>query len=325
MSARAIGLCAAAMAVALAVTLAGCAERVSSRRARMWNDEIARLQATQDSLRARAAEIVAADPRLASIPKGDVVISVPTSFVRQVIVRVFDDVADHVTLTLKGLKAHIAKPLKKGITIGTYVLDVDIQEVVGTLKPGTPRIEFGGNRVAMTLPVDVDKGTGRAIIHFVWDGKNVAGVTCGDLDVTQPVDGNVVPSSYVVSGSLKMDLRGNRIVCVPAFPETKVRLRVEPSRASWAAVDSIINLRGGMCGWVLDRVDIPAVLQRLVNEKGFNVKLPVHKIQSFTLPAGVRDTVTVAGRSISLSTRTNSLRIDPDAIWYSADVAVRPK
>ena len=312
----------AALIAVLAVST-GCSHRASPEQVRAWSTELQALQAEQDSLRARAAELVEADPRLRSLPQGDVVVSVPTAFVRDVIERVFDDVADNVTLTLTNLTAHVAKPVKKLVTLGEFNLDVDIHSIHGKLEPRQPDIRFGDDRVLMSLPVAVSEGTGEATLRFRWDGKNVADVTCGDLDVTEKLTGSVIPSDYVVSGRMDLAIRGNEIVCTPVFPETKVRIRVKPSQASWDAVNAILTEKHGMCGWVLDKVDVPALLERVVQEKGFNVRLPVHKIRPFMVPAGVRQSVMVGGKTLTFDTQTRTLRVDPDAIWYSADVALK--
>jgi len=314
-----------ALFLAIVPASAGCSRTARPEQVRGWNVELAALQAEQDSLRARASELVSKDESVRRIPKGDVVLSVPTRFVRRVLERVFKDVADHVTLRMRGLKAHIAKSVKKVVPIGEFVVDIDIHEVRGKLRPRTPQLVFGGDRVTMSLPVEVSQGDGNATVHFVWDGKNVSGMTCGDMDVTQKVTGSVIPAEYLLEGSMKLAIRGSRIVCTPEFPETRIRLRLEPSKESWEAVNAILAEKRGACGWVLDKVDVPAMLEELVQEKGFNVKLPVHKIRPFALPAGVRDTIEVGGRMLTFATRTNTLRIDPDAIWYSADVAVNPE
>jgi hypothetical protein len=312
-----------ALLLALLLAPVGCSRTARPDEVRAWNAEIEALQAEQDSLRVRAAELVSRDESLRRIPKGDVVLSVPTRFIRRVLERVFEDVVDNVTLSLKGLKAHIARSVKKVVPIGEFAVDIDIHEVRGRLRPRIPQLVFGGNRVAMSLPVEVSQGDGNATVHFVWDGKNVSGMTCGDMDVTQKVTGSVIPAEYVLEGSVKLATRGSRIVCTPEFPETRIRLRLEPSRESWEAVNAILAEKQGACGWVLDKVDVPGMLKELVQEKGFDVKLPVHKITPFALPAGVRDTIQVGGRVLTFTTRTNTLRIDPDAIWYSADVAVK--
>ena len=314
-----------AVLLALVLASAGCSRTATPDQVRAWNAEIDSLLAEQDSLRVRAAELVAADASLRRLPQGDVVLSVPTRFIRQVLERVFEDVADHVTLTMLGLRAHIEKSVKKVIPIGDFVLDIDIHRVRGTLRPRPPELTFGGNQVAMSLPVEVQEGTGTATVNFVWDGKNISGMTCGDFEVTQRVSGNVVPAEYRLDGTMKLAIKGNRIVCTPVFPETKIRLRLEPSKESWAAVDSILAEKSGVCGWVLDKVDVHGLLEGLINERGFNVRLPVHKIKPFALPAGVRDTIQVGDRVLAFTTRTNTLRIDPDAIWYSADVEVKPE
>ncbi len=309
--------------IAALVLGAACARKPSSEQLQAWKAEIQQLQAEQDSLRQRAAMLVKEDARIQGLPKGEVVIAVPTAFLKSVIERLFTDVVSNVTLRLSGIKAHVAKSVKKIVTVGEFVVDVEITEVLARLKPGQPEITFGGNQVSLSLPVEVTEGRGEAIIHFVWDGKNVADLTCGDMDVTQKVSGDVIPTGYLVSGALSFSMDGKRVIGTPAFPETKLNIRVTPSQESWDAINAILAEKSGVCGWVLDKVNVPNLLENLVQKKGFNVKLPLQKIKPFALPAGVSDTVKVGDLAIALDARTNAIRIDPDAIWYSASVAVK--
>jgi hypothetical protein len=206
--------------------------------------------------------------------------------------------------------------------VGEFVVEVQFTKLVGKLKPGQPDIKFGANKVSMSLPVELVEGQGDALIHFVWNGKNVAGVTCGDMDVTQKVSGKVVPAEYRVSGALSLAIRGNRVVGTLAFPETRLNIRVTPSQESWAAVRALLEEKGGVCGWVLDKVDVPNLLTNVVERNGFKVKMPLDKIRPFILPAGVRDSTRVGNEILSFATQTNTIRIDPDAIWYSASVTL---
>src|SRR5262245_11902743 len=311
-------------AVGALVSVAGCAGPPSSREMQAWDAELKSLRVEQDSLRLRASELVAKDPQIQSLPQGDAVIRVPTTFVRDVLQKVVTEVASSVTLQLSGIKAHVGpKTVKKVVTIGKFTVDVDILEIVGKLRPQKPEVTFTGNRISLSLPVRVSEGYGKASIHFVWDGKNVAGAACGDMDVTQQVSGNVIPAQYVISGTLQLAIQGNHVVATPRFPEQKVRIRVTPSKKSWAAVDSLLGEKGGPCGWVLGKVDIPHILKGVVQEKGFNVKLPPGKIRPFVIPAGVTDSVTVGGRVVSVETSSDLIRIDPDAILYSAKVVLK--
>ena len=304
-------------ALAALVFSSACSRKPSAQQLQAWNDEIQQLQATQDSLRHRARELVSSDPRLQSLPKGEVVIAVPTAFLRTVIETYGGGPV--------GIKARVAKSVKKVVTVGEFVVDIEIKKVVGKLKPGQPEITFGGNKASMSLPVEVIEGIGEATIHFIWDGKNVAGVTCGDMDVTQTVSGTVIPTGYLVSGALAFSMRGKQVIGTLAFPETKLNIRVTPSQASWDAIHAILEEKGGVCGWVLDKVDVPKLLTNLVEEKGFNVKLPLDKIKPFVLPAGVSEVVQVEDMTIALEAQTNTIRIDPDAVWYSASVALKPQ
>jgi hypothetical protein len=312
-----------ALAVCVLLTTAGCTRKPSEEQLQAWTAELQRLQVEQDSLRARAAILVASDPRIQALPKGDVVIAVPTAFVQSVIGRLFTDVVSKVTLRLSGIKAHVAKSVKKIVKVGEFVLDVDSITVVGKLKPQEPAMAFTGNRVSLSLPVEVVEGTGGAKLHFVWDGKHVADLTCGDMDVTQRVTGSVIPTKYMVSGTLRFALTENQVIGTMAFPETRLNIRVTPSKASWAAIDSILAEKHGACGWVLDKVDVKGILTNIVQTKGFNVKLPLDKIKPFRIPAGVSDSVKVGERRLALSVRTNLIRIDPEAIWYSADLELK--
>lgn len=309
--------------LALLLACGACSRTPSAAEERRWDGEIQRLEATQDSLRRRAAELIAQDPVVRSIPRDDVVIAVPTAFVRDVLTRVFTDVASNVTLRLGGLKAHVEKSVKKVVTIGVFTVDVDILEVLGKLKPEPPAAVFGDGRIALTLPVNVASGDGKARIRFVWDGKNVAGMTCGDMDLTREVTGEVVPARYVVHGNLGLKIGPAGVTGVPSFPETRLRLRVTPSRAAWDTVQAILDEKHGVCGWVLDRVDVPKLLANVTESKGFNVKLPLDKIKPFVIPAGVRDSVRVGERMLAVDARTTLLRVDADAIWYGASVDVK--
>ena len=308
------------IAALAALLAAGCSRTPSPEERRGWDLEIARLQAEQDSLRARAAVLIAADPRIQGLPEGEVVVAVPTAFIRQVIDRLFQDVANRITLRLSGIKAHVAKKVKKVVTVGEFTVDVNIDQVVGKIRPKPPRIAFGGDSISLKLPIAIKEGRGDATIHFVWDGKHVAGLACGDLDITQRVSGNVIPADYLVTGRIDLRTKGRRVVAALVFPETRLRIKVKPSKESWAAIDSILGEQKHVCGWVLDKVNVPGLLENLTETKGFNVKLPVDKLKPVILPAGIRDSVQVGGRSFAIDAQTKSLRIDPDAIWYSAAV-----
>jgi len=134
----------------------------------------------------------------------------------------------------------------------------------------------------------------------------------------------VIPADYAVSGAVALRTEGRRLVAATRFPETRWRLKVKPSKESWDAIHAILEEKRGVCGWVLDKVDVPSILTNLTEEKGFSVKLPIDKIKPVILPAGVQDSVTVAGKTLAISAQTKTVRIDPDAIWYSASVRLEP-
>ena len=103
----------------------------------------------------------------------------------------------------------------------------------------------------------------------------------------------------------------------------KVKLKVEPSAESWAAVQKILDAQEGVCGFVLDKVDIKGVLEGLV-AKGFDVRLPTEKIKPMAIPVGIAPTMTVRGEPITIAVKIGHLAITEHMIWLGADVNLGP-
>jgi hypothetical protein len=285
--------------------------------------EIAALEKERDALRARVDELIVREPRLEGMPTTPVRVAVPTGLARELIEKVTMGFVDQVTLELKNLKAKKSGTVKKVVTIGTYDLQVDIDKVTGQLKTARPDVRFGGNKVTLALPVTVASGGGQATIRFKWDGKNVTGATCGDLDVEQVVTGNVKPNRYPVQGTLVLSATAEQILASPKFPEIKVKLEIEPSAESWAAVQKILDSkRSGACGFALDRIDVLKIVRGIV-EKGFSVRLPTEKIKPMAIPVGIEPTMNVRGKTIALGIDIGGLAITEHTLWLGANVTVR--
>jgi len=283
--------------------------------------QIQALEKERDSLRERMNELMVKDPRLPGMPQTPVRVGVPTTLARDLIQRVVAGFVDQVTLELKNLKVKKHGRVKKVVTLGEYDLDVLINRVSGRLKTGKPDVTFGGNKVILALPVRVASGSGRATIHFKWDGKNVAGATCGDVEVTREVSGGVRPDTYPVSGGLVLTATAQEILAEPRFPLIKVNLKVNPSQESWDSVQKILDEKEGVCGYVVDKVNIRGILERLVN-KGFNVRLPTEKIKAMAVPVGIEPTMQVRGQPVALGIKLGQLAITEQMIWLGANVSV---
>lgn len=283
--------------------------------------QIQQLEKEREALRERMNELMVKDPRLPGMPDTPVRVGVPTSLARDLIQRVVAGFVDQVTLELKNLKVKKSGRVKKVVTIGHYDLDVAIHRVTGKLKTGVPEVTFGGDRISLALPVTVASGSGTATIRFKWDGRNVAGATCGDMEVTQEVSGGVRPETYPVAGGLELAATAKEILARPRLPVVKVRLRVNPSAESWAAVDRILGEKEGLCGYVVDKVDVRGLVQRLV-DKGFNVRLPTEKIKPLAVPVGIEPTMEVRGQPVALGIKLADLAITEQMIWLGAKVSV---
>ena len=307
-------------AVSVLSSLAACG-RENRQSPKALRAEIEALEKERDTLRARMNELMVKDPRLEGMPGAPVRVGVPTTLARDLIQRVVAGFVDQVTLELKNLKVKKSGTVKKVVTIGQYDLNVTINRVIGKLKTGKPDVTFGGNKVAIALPVTVASGTGNATIHFKWDGKNVAGATCGDLEVTQDVSGSVRPDSYPVAGGLVLTATAQDILASPRFPVIKVNLKVKPSEASWGAVQKLLDEKTGVCGYVVEKVDVLGIVQKLI-DKGFNVRLPTEKIKPMAVPVGIEPTMEVRGQTVELAIKLGELAITEHMIWLGANVSV---
>ena len=314
-------LVATALLFALALTcLGGCRRREgpTPEETKARNQALTR---ERDELKSRLGELVANDRRLAGLPQNGVRVGVPTSLARNLVQRVLGGFVDSVTLKLSNLKVKKAGKIKKVVTIGEYDLLVVLEEVTGHLLTGKAEVGFGGNRVSVALPVRVASGQADATIDFKWDGKNVSGAVCGDMEIQQKVAGTVKPDSYPISGSLILTTTAQQILASPKFPVVKVKLKPVPSPESWAAVQKILDDKSGVCGFVLDKVDIAGVLDRLIS-KGFDVRLPTEKIKPMAVPVGIAPTMTVRGEPVTIQVKVGSLAITEYMIWLGADVAL---
>jgi hypothetical protein len=292
-------------------------------------DEIAALRARRDALAERLTEAVRAqgERSLKDAPRGDIMIGVPTTFTESIVSQIVTGLFDGMTLTLRNLKVHKegevkAKMLLRRKTVGAFVLDLDIQEVQGILKPGSPDLRFGKNRIGLSLPVRLASGQGHAELRFQWDSKGLAANTvCGDVDTTKTVTGGVVPADYRLDGAFVVASRGDQITLTPQFPELAVKIVVDPSEQAWGVVEEVVKERRKGCEIALNKIDIKAQLAKLLG-RGFNVKIPQKILKPIRLPAGVTQSLEVQGVKLPLTVQFTGMLVARDRIWYGADLAL---
>jgi hypothetical protein len=289
--------------------------------------EAAQLQQTRDALRQELARLLKEDPRLAEAPPGGVLIGAPARFTSRLVQQLADGLLQQTEIHITNLRVRKQgrvniKTFLGGMNPGTYALDVRVNEIRGRLKAGEPEIRYEDDLAHVSVPAVIGAGRGRATIRFKWESKGLAGLACGDVDVTESVEGRVVPRTYPVEGAVQLSLEEDHVRGVPRFPDFEIRLYVEPSKASWRAVDRLLQSQGLRCRTALKLVDVPKALQGVL-DKGFKVKIPSRKIRPFRLPAGFRDSVTLEGTTYALAVEPRGLEAVQDILWYGADLTAR--
>jgi len=85
--------------------------------------------------------------------------------------------------------------------------------------------------------------------------------------------------------------------------------------------EKILDDKEGVCGYVVDKVNILKIVEGLIN-KGFNVRLPTEKIKPMAVPVGIEPSMKVQGRQVDLAIKLGELAITNDMIWLGANVHV---
>ncbi len=295
--------------------------REGRRTTRDLRADITALRAQRDRLQSYVLRAMSQDPRLNGLPDRELRVGMPTTLASSMIAAVVTGLPEHVTLQLEGLQVRRQGDVRRVVTLGEYDLSVTVMRVAARLTTGVPDIEFGGNRLSLALPVRIASGTGSAAIDFRWSGSAVGGAVCGDLPLKEIVTGTVRPATYRLSGTLHLSRTDDAILLTPRFPPLRIVVRVTPSKASWDLVQKTLDAAGGLCGFVLDRVDIRGALEEFL-ATGFTVRLPTERFQSFALPAGIASTLTIRGTPIQFASTDGSLTITDDMIWAGANVTL---
>ena len=149
----------------------------------------------------------------------------------------------------------------------------------------------------------------------------ISGALCGDMKLREVVTGTVIPSDYRLAGSLELSTTDRAITVTPRLPVLRIRVKVVPSQASRDLVKRTLDARRGLCGFVIDRVNIPEALEDML-ARGFEVRLPVEKLRPMALPVGFARTLTVRGVPVELGVSAGDLMITKDMIWLGADLTL---
>jgi hypothetical protein len=287
--------------------------------------EIASLTQLRDSLRLQVFDAAGTSDLLDRRPAGDIVIALPTPFVATVVQQVVTGWFHDVDLRLPRMRVrkdgeiHARLGIFGRRTVGEYDLDVTLDGVHGRLQPGAPVLTFGGDTIGVVVPVRIAAGTGVARVTASWKSKGLAGPVCGDMSATHDVTGRVRANDYVARGRIRLSSTEGAVLADPDFPELAIRLFIDPSRESVAALDSLLDSRGGLCGFAIGKSRASERIQGLVG-RGFRVKIPQRYFRPIRLPVSLETAVPVADQSVGLTVAPSTLSVTSATVWIAASV-----
>jgi hypothetical protein len=296
--------------------------------------QLAALIEERRELRDRLRRVLERDNVLdfASAPPGNVLVGVPTTFTESLVDQMVSDFLSTVRLRLDNLTVHHEDEVKARVlfgrrTVGRFTLDVNIKLLRAVLKPGKPKLDFGGDTIKLELPVSVVEGKAEGTVHFKWDGQGIAGLFCGDVDVNPGVSSRVKPATYDVKGNFLLKAEKDVVVAEPRFDDLAIRVQLDPPPETWKTIATVVEQvkddKSGVCANAIRKIDVPALIKRLI-DKGFMVKIP-SKLFRVSLPASVDQAVEIEGRTLRLGAQTTGFRVTPQMLWYGAEFgAARP-
>ena len=268
------------------------------------------------------------DAKLVDAPQGAILIGVPATLVEAIVSEALTGPLRNVRLTLKDVvkleRTDIirAKTFLGMMTLGHYALSVNVQEVNAVMKPQTPKLIFGGNRIAIDLPVSVESGAVKAKLLFKWDGRKLAGVVCGDLTSEHDLRATVPKVAARLHGRFDVEARGEKLIVKPVIAPISLAFSVEPQQQTWDFIDNLIESKNAVCEAALRKASVGQKVKDLV-AKGFKATIPNNWLHPMTLPASFKDTVDVKGTSTGLAITPTAVAITKTRIWYGANLALR--
>ncbi len=291
--------------------------------------DIAMLTIERDALRARLWFSSETRGPFAGHPQGDVLIGVPTSFVRSIINDAATGWFNEIDLHIVNVVIHTQDSVFATIgpfgehKVGWYTLAMHLDDIRGRIMPGLPQLTFGGDAIKIALPV-MAEGKGSATLHFTWTSKGVARPVCGNLKAVRTVSGRLRPDTAVVRGLVRLSAKEGALEADPHFPNLAIKMRIVPSPASVAAIDTVIHSPGGLCGVFVRRAHAFTQVIDIV-QNGFIVHIPQRFFRPLRLPVAVETSVPVQGNALRLAVRPSGLVINPSMIWLGAAVTAAPR
>ncbi len=288
--------------------------------------DIAKLTIERDALRARLRATAETSGPFVGHPQGDVLLGVPTSFVRSLVNDVATGWFSEVDLHIVDLLINTQDSVFATIgpfgehKVGWYTLAMRLNDVRGRIMPGLPDLTFGGDAIKIALPV-MAEGRGSATLTFIWTSKGVARPVCGSMSAVRTVSGRVRPDTAVLRGLVRLSAKEGALEADPHFPNLAIKMRIVPSPASIAALDTIINSRSGLCGVFVRRARAFKQVVDIV-QGGFIVHIPQRFFRPLRLPIAVETSVPVQGHALRLAVRPSGLVVNPQMIWLGAAVVV---
>jgi hypothetical protein len=290
------------------------------------------LEAERAQLQGQLAARMAREPLVARLSgeEGDLLVAARSPFVGDLLREVTRRYLRRIVLRLEP-RVHVVKTGEVArqtflgkLRAGVWTAELVVLELSGELRGATPRLSVvEDDRLAVDLPIDVERAEVRVGVRVQWDAGAVASVVCRDFVLEERLSGRVLPGRHWIHGQVTFGTEGGDIVARPDFPPARIHVAADLTPKSWERVRAALASQDslGRCGVVFDTDDaLDDIARRL--RTGFDLTLPRLVRGTLRLPATVDRDVRVAGRGLRLLVTPRAARVTRELSWYAVDAQV---
>jgi hypothetical protein len=289
------------------------------------------LRAEQAALSQRLTAAVQRDPLASRVlgARADVVMAIRTDFVESLLAEVAHQYFDDVVLDLEAVHADADGEVRTKtpfgrVKLGEWRLAATVESLRGRIRAGHPRLRLEADRLEVDMPVAVRPAPGRISLAFDWDSSGLANAVCRDFEVARVVEGRVLGQEHRLELVIRLASGDGFLSATPELADRGVRLRVDLTPESWAAVERELSAQDslGRCGILLKPERVLAELRALA-ARGIEVRLPEELLRGVKLPAQFAQEVRLGSRAVELLLRRPSLHVDSQLVWSTARVSAK--
>ena len=261
----------------------------------------------------------------------DIVAIIPEPILKSVTAKIFQRYLKGVTIDLPALEAKIDEKLTVKIlgaktNVGRISGKIHIANLQGelTIAGDTRLMLIPPDELAITLPIRVLRGGGKATFDMEWDPGWLSSVLCRSFDMHETLVGKVLPFQDEFTTRVRFSIHDSSLVGRPRIQRDRVGIRVALADNSWAKVREVLveQDRLNRCGIMMNPDTLMSKLKKSAYQ-GIQIRLPDKIFKPFYLPVTLETEYETAGYHINAKAYAPEIEVKPTYLRLAFQTALR--